>query len=74
MVSTTTTSIFVRYWQRHHSKYVNVVDNIDDVSKDQIHVTHVDDEHVKNHEYDDNTDDDHDNNNDIYGHTSMIYR
>ena len=28
-------------------------------------VTYVDDEHVDNHDYDDNTDDDHDNNNDI---------
>ena len=37
---------------------------------DDIYVVYVDDEHVDNHEYDDNTDDDHDNNNDI----SMIYR
>ena len=28
---------------------------------DQIHVTYVDNEHADNHEYDDNTDDDHDN-------------
>ena len=28
---------------------------------DEIHVTYVDDEHVDNHDYDDNTDDDHDN-------------
>ena len=34
----------------------------------------VDDEHVDNHSYDDNTDDGHDSNNDIYGHISMIYR
>ena len=31
---------------------------------DEIYVTYVDDEHVDNHYYDDNTDD-HDNNNDI---------
>ena len=37
---------------------------------DEIYVTYVDDEHVDNHDHDDNTDDDHDNNNDI----SMIYR
>ena len=37
---------------------------------DEIYVTYVDDEHVDNHDYDDNTDDDHGNNNDI----SMIYR
>ena len=41
---------------------------------DESDVTYVDDEHVDNHGYDDNTDDDHDNNNDIYGHVSMIYR
>ena len=28
---------------------------------DEIYVTYVDDEHVDNHDYDDNTDDDHDN-------------
>ena len=39
---------------------------------DEIYVTYVDDEHVDNHDYD-NTDD-HDKNNDIYGHRSMIYR
>ena len=32
---------------------------------DEIYVTYVDDEHVDNHDYDDNTDDDHDNNIDI---------
>ena len=41
---------------------------------DQFHVTYADDEHVDNRDYDDTTDDDHDNNNDIYGHISMIYR
>ncbi len=30
---------------------------------DEIYVTHVGDEHVDNHDYDDTTDDDHDNNN-----------
>ena len=30
---------------------------------DEKYVTYVDDEHVDNHDYDDNTDDDHDNNN-----------
>jgi len=33
---------------------------------DEIYVTYLDDEHVENHNYGDNTDDDHDNNNDIY--------
>ena len=32
---------------------------------DEIYVTYVDDEHVDNHDYYDNTDDDHDSNNDI---------
>ena len=45
---------------------------------DEIYVTYVDDEHVDNHDYDDTTDDDHDSNNDIYGHyigdLSVIYR
>ena len=41
---------------------------------DEIYATYVDDEHADNHDYDDNTDDAHDSNNDIYGHTSMIYR
>ena len=34
---------------------------------DENYVTYVDGEHVDNHDYDDNTDDDHDNNNDLYG-------
>ena len=42
-----------------------VVDTNDDASMDEIYVTYVDDEHVDNHDYDDNTDDDHDSNNDI---------
>ena len=33
---------------------------------DEIYVTYVDDEHVDTHDYDDTTEDDHDNNNDIY--------
>ena len=41
---------------------------------DGIYATYVDDEHVDNHDYDDNTDDDHDIINDIYGQISMIYR
>ena len=41
---------------------------------DELYVDYVDDEHVDNHDYDDNTDDDHDNTNDIYVHISMIYR
>ena len=41
---------------------------------DEIYVTYADDEHVDNHDYDDNIDDDHDSNNDIYGHISMSYR
>ena len=41
---------------------------------DELYVTHVDDEHVENPDYDDNTDDDHDNNYDIYDDVSMIYR
>ena len=40
----------------------------------EIYVTYVDDEHVDNHDYDDNTDDDHDSNNDIYDDLSMIDR
>ena len=32
---------------------------------DEVYVTYVGDEHVDNHDYDDNTDDDHDSNNDI---------
>ena len=41
---------------------------------DEIYVTYVDDEHVDNHDHDDNTDDEHDSNNDIYDDISMIYR
>ena len=51
-----------------------VADTNDDASMDENYVTYVDDEHVDNHDYDDNTDDDHDSNNDIYGHISMFYR
>ena len=43
-----------------------MVDTSDDASMDEIYVTYVDDEHVDNHDYDDTTDDDHDNKNDIY--------
>ena len=41
---------------------------------DEIHVAYADDEHVDNHDCDDNTDDYHDSNNDIYDDLSMIYR
>ena len=41
---------------------------------DEIYVTYVDDENVNNHDYDDNTEDDHDNNYAIYDDISMIYR
>ena len=41
---------------------------------DEKYVTYVDDEHVGNHDYDDNCGDDHDKNNDINGHLSMNYR
>ena len=40
----------------------------------EIYVTYVDDEHVDYHDYDVNADDDHDNNNDINSHISMLYR
>ena len=40
---------------------------------DEIYVTYVDDEHVDNHDYDDNTDGDHDNNYDIYDDIAIIY-
>ena len=41
---------------------------------DEVYVVYVDDEHVDNHEYDDNTGDDYGNNKDINGHISMNYR
>ena len=41
---------------------------------DESCVTYVDEEHVDNHDYDDNTDNDHDNSDDIYGHISMVFR
>ena len=53
--------------QSHYDNYVNVVDTIDDASMDESYVTYVDDEHNDIHDYDDNTDDDLDNNKDIYG-------
>ena len=40
---------------------------------DEIYVTYVDDEHVDNHDYDDNTDDDLAITN-LYAHISMICR
>ena len=36
-----------------------------DASMDEIYITYVDDGHVDNQDYEDNTDDDHDSNNDI---------
>ena len=69
-----TTSTDLLEWQSHSDNYVKAVDTSDDVSMHEIYVTYVDDGHADNHKYDDNTDDDHDNNNDIYGHVSMIYR
>ena len=51
-----------------------VVDTSDDASMDEAYVTYVDDKHIDNHDYDDNTEDDHDNDNDICGHILMIYR
>ena len=56
------------------SNYIDVVDNNDAASMDDMYLPYVDDEHVDNHDYDDNTDDDHGSNNDIYGHMSMICR
>ena len=53
---------------------MDVVDTSDDASMDGIYVTYGHDDHADNHDYDDNTDDEHDNNNGIYGHISMIYR
>ena len=53
---------------------MNVVGTSDDASVDEVHVTYVDDKHVDNHDYDDNTYADHDSNNDINDHISMIYR
>ena len=53
---------------------MNIVDTNDDASMDEKYVTYVDDEHVDNHDYDDNTDDGHLNRYDISGHISMIYR
>ena len=40
---------------------------------DLIYATYIDDERADNHDSDDNTDEDHDNSNDIHGHLSMIY-
>ena len=40
----------------------------------EIYVTYVDDKQVDKHDYDENTDDAHDRNNDIYGQILTIYR
>ena len=70
-----------RHWcqqhlrNHHYNNYIDVVVGTnDDASMDEAYVTYVDDEHAENHAYDDNTDDDLDITNDIYGHKSMIYR
>ena len=59
----TTTFIYLIYWQSHYDSDVHVIDTNDDATMGEIYVTYVDDEHVDNHDYDDTTDDDHDNNN-----------
>ena len=62
---------YLSEWICHYNNYIDVVvDTNDNAFMDEVYVTYVDDEHVDNHDYDDNTDDYHDNNNDI----SMIYR
>ena len=67
MISTTFT--YLSYWLCHYNNYIDVVvDTNDDASMDEIYVTYVADEHVDKHEYDDFTDDGHDNNKDSYGH------
>ena len=58
-LASTTTSIQLFKWQSHFDNYVNVVDTSDDASMDEIYVTYDDDEHVDNHDYDDNTDEGH---------------
>ena len=56
MVSTT----FTYLSRLRRDNYVDVVvDTIHVASMDEIYVTYVDDEHVDNHDYDDNSDDDH---------------
>ena len=64
MVSTTFT--YLSEWLCHYNNYIDVVDTNGDASMDEIYVVYVDDEHVHNHDYDDNTNDDHGNNNSIY--------
>ena len=42
---------------------------------DEVYVSYVDDEHADNYDYDDNTDDDHDDTNDLHiTDLSTIYR
>ena len=38
---------------------------------EEFYDTYVDDKHVDSHDYDDTTDEDHDNNNDIYDHIAL---
>ena len=53
---------------------VVVVDTSDEASIDQNYITYFDDEHIDSLGYDDNTDDDRDNNYDIYNDISVIHR
>ena len=70
-----TTYTYLSQWLCHYNNYIDVdVDTNDDASMDEFYVTYVDDKHVDNHDFADNTDDDHDNNYDIYGHISIFYR
>ena len=72
LVSTTFT--YLSEWLCHYNNNIDVaVDTNDDASMDEISVTYVDDERVDNHDYDDNTDDEHDNNYDIYDDRAIIY-
>ena len=65
----------VRTYHNGSNNYIDVVvDTNDDASLNEIYVAYVDDEHVDNHDYDDNTDDEHDSNKKIYDDISMIYR
>ena len=59
---------YLSEWLCHYNNYIDVVvDTNDGASMDEIYVTYADDEHVDNHDYDDNTDDDHDHSYDLYG-------
>ena len=47
------------------------MDISDDAYLDETYVTYDNDAHVDNHDFDDNTEDDHYSNNDMEGHISM---